>query len=121
MLDDTDETVTIASDGTATLTVRDSQALAANLGARVGAATPNSAACAEFASKSPSLGPFSSGVSASSAIASAMASASANPPSSGAAPGQTSSNKTSAGRRLASFDQIVLSLLAFVGLVMILL
>lgn len=67
-VDDTDATATIASDGSATFTVRDSEAVAANIGTRVGSGTANSAACAAIASRSPGIG--ASSVSSSSASSS---------------------------------------------------
>jgi len=55
-VDTTDATATIASDGSATITVRDSQAVAARVGSKVGSVTANSAACAAVASRSPGIG-----------------------------------------------------------------
>lgn len=54
--DDSGATVTIASDGSASFTVRDSQAIAANIGTRVGNVAANSAACATVAQRSPGIG-----------------------------------------------------------------
>jgi len=52
----TDQTVTIASDGSASFTVRDTQAIVANIGSKVGNVAVNSAACAALATRSPGVG-----------------------------------------------------------------
>ncbi|KAJ9662354.1 hypothetical protein H2198_001488 [Neophaeococcomyces mojaviensis] len=60
-VDNSDQTITIASDGSATFTVRDSQAIAANIGSKVGNVPVNSAACAAISTKSPGIGSTVSG------------------------------------------------------------
>lgn len=55
-VEDTDATVTIASDGSATFTVRDSQAVAAQIGTKVGNVATNADACAAVAQRSPGVG-----------------------------------------------------------------
>lgn len=69
-VDTSDATVTIASDGSASFTVRDSEAVAAKVGSRVGSGTANSAACAAIASRSPGIGSTSTSSSRSSSSSS---------------------------------------------------
>ncbi|KAF4550101.1 Glycosyl hydrolase family 79 C-terminal beta domain-containing protein 1 [Elsinoe fawcettii] len=56
-IDTTDRTVRIGPDGTATLQVRDSEALAARIGSRVGEGEPDRTACAAIAARSQAIGP----------------------------------------------------------------
>ncbi|KAG8630836.1 hypothetical protein KVT40_002455 [Elsinoe batatas] len=56
-IDQTDRTVRIGQDGTATLQVRDSEALAAKIGSRVGGGEPDRTACAAIAARSQAIGP----------------------------------------------------------------
>ena len=75
VVDSSDPTVTIASDGSATFTVRDSQAIVANLGTKVGSGrSANSAACAAIAERSPGIGSTSTSSSRSNASSSNAAS-----------------------------------------------
>lgn len=55
-VDNTDVTVTIASDGSATFTVRDTEAVVANIGSKVGNVVADSTACAAIAARSPGIG-----------------------------------------------------------------
>lgn len=50
---DDEETVTVGTDGTLTFSVRDSQAVVANIGSKVGSGTANTTACSAMASRSP--------------------------------------------------------------------
>lgn len=67
-VDNTDQTVTVGSDGSVSFTVRDSQAVVANIGSRVGNGRANSTACSAIAQRSPGIG--STSVSSSSHAAS---------------------------------------------------
>ncbi|TKX19689.1 hypothetical protein C1H76_8135 [Elsinoe australis] len=57
VVDDSDRTVRVGSDGTATVNVRDSEALAVNVGGRVGQGQPDKTACAAIAARSQAIGP----------------------------------------------------------------
>ncbi|GAM89515.1 hypothetical protein ANO11243_075540 [Dothideomycetidae sp. 11243] len=93
VVDNSNPTVTIASDGSATLTVRDSQAIAANIGSKVGSGTANAVACAAIASKSPGLGPSStSSTSAASSTATGSTTSSSGANSAGANAAQGSAS-----------------------------
>lgn len=50
---DDDDTVTIGSDGSLTISVRDSQAVVGQIGSKVGSLTANSTACSAMAARSP--------------------------------------------------------------------
>jgi len=69
-----DATATIASDGSVSITVRDTQAVAARIGSKVGTGTANSAACAAIAERSASIGSTSTSSSKSSSSSSNAAS-----------------------------------------------
>ncbi|KAF2153578.1 glycoside hydrolase family 79 protein [Myriangium duriaei CBS 260.36] len=119
-VDNADQTVTVASDGSATLTVRDSQALAANIGSKVGSGTANSAACAAIASKSPGLGP-SSTVQANSVSASSTASADSQQQSGSATRSAAGSDSTAAAKNQSSLPLVVDAGLGSAALLMLLL
>lgn len=55
-VDNTDQTVTVGSDGSVSFTVRDSQAVVANIGSKVGNVRANSTACSAIAQRSPGIG-----------------------------------------------------------------
>lgn len=75
IVDTTARTVTIGNDGRATLTVRDSQAIAANIGSKLGNTQANASACAALAARSSSaLGSTTTSASARSATSSSAAS-----------------------------------------------
>lgn len=74
VVDSTDHTVTVGNDGSASFTVRDSEAVVANVGSKVGTGKAHAAACAAIASRSPGIG--STTVSSSSGSASSSSAAS---------------------------------------------
>lgn len=67
-VDNTDQTVTVGSDGSVSFTVRDSQAVVANIGSKVGNVRADATACSAIAQRSPGIG--STSVSSSSHAAS---------------------------------------------------
>lgn len=69
---DDDETVTVGSDGSLSINVRDSQAVIANIGSKVGTGTADKTACSAMASKS-------SGTNSNTSDSSSSASASSKP------------------------------------------
>lgn len=73
------QTVTIGSDGSASITLRDSQAVAAKIGSKVGSGTANQSACAALASRSPGIGATSTSSSKSSASSTNAASSMRQP------------------------------------------
>lgn len=87
---DDDETVTVGSDGSLTITVRDSQAVVANIGSKVGSSTADKTACSAMAAKS-------SGTSANSSDSSSSASATSKPDGDG-----TSTTNTGASQESSS-------------------
>lgn len=66
---DDDETVTVGSDGSLSITVRDSQAVVANIGSKIGTSTADKTACASMAAKSAGTNSNTSSGSSSSASA----------------------------------------------------
>lgn len=94
---DDDETVTVGNDGSLSITVRDSQAVVANIGSKVGTSTADSTACSSMAARSP--GTRSSG---SSSDSSSSASATSKPDSDGTSTTNTGTNSDSSGSSSSS-------------------
>lgn len=61
--DDTIHSTTVGADGSVSVTVRDTQALVANIGSRIGTRTLNRAACASLAAKIPDATPIATNIS----------------------------------------------------------
>ncbi|PNS17035.1 hypothetical protein CAC42_4999 [Sphaceloma murrayae] len=61
VVDERDRTVAVSDDGTVVVGVRDSEALAVNIGSRVGTGQPDKAACAAITARSQGVGPRSLG------------------------------------------------------------
>lgn len=88
---DDDDTVTVGSDGSLSITVRDSQAVVANIGSKVGSATADKTACASMAAKSSGTNSNSSTDSSSSA------SATSKPDNDGTSTTNTGASQSSSG------------------------
>jgi len=100
-VDTSDATVTIASDGSASFTVRDSEAIVARIGSKVGSVTANSAACAAIASRSPGIGSTSTSSSGSSS-SSSNAATSMRQPSTSRTGSSASATTTNGVKRLTA-------------------
>lgn len=119
-VDSSDQTVTISSNGKATVTVRDSQAVVANVGSRIGGSSANSAACAAIASRSPGVGSTvssSSGSARSSNAATSMRQGGASRTGTSAAATATATNGV---RRISAFIFSTLGASIMVGAYVIL-
>ncbi|KAK5091355.1 hypothetical protein LTR05_001538 [Lithohypha guttulata] len=95
------QTVTVASDGSVSITVRDSQAVAARIGSQVGTGTANPSACAAIASQSPGIGSTSTTSSRSSA-SSTNAASSIRQPSMSITGSSASATATNGVRRISA-------------------
>lgn len=95
------QTVTVGSDGTASITVRDSQAVAARIGSKVGTGAANQSACAALASRSPGIGATSTSSSKSSA-SSTNAASSMRQPSTSRTGSSSAATATNGVRRISA-------------------
>ncbi|KAL1871902.1 hypothetical protein Daus18300_004536 [Diaporthe australafricana] len=120
-VDDTDETVTVGDDGTLSFSVRDSQAVVANLESRLGEnVKADETACAALASRSPGTHRSTAGSSESSSSSSATSKPDSSESSSGDSTSSGGADSQSAGSpalTTLSSGVIVTCLVPFVSLI----
>lgn len=87
---DDDETITVGDDGTVSITVRDSQAVVANIGSKVGTGSADKTACSAMAAKS-------SGTNSNTSESTSSASATSKPNNDGTSTTNTGASQESSG------------------------